>query len=386
MDFLDKKIIDTLRNTVNTNQFLNKEAEYQPYFTLICAIMDRVDSCIYYLNEHADYPKKEIDFLFFLMLCCTIKDAYPQFLKTTKQIENNSERTEFFRETCHRNQISNVKGEKKGEYPTDDEFFKYIRSLIFAHPFKTNQSSIIENGKEQYSPFVLVDNSCFIGNAKETDIGICVYSNDIKDIKHIWIPFDAIKEYTKFNYEKLSKITDWINEQKVVIHKRWKKHKINRLQPIEEMLREAIIICKERKMDYTGDLEDLYSFLTCRNTSNKTNQLAITAYRKAIANAIPLICNAVNAIDEEALLTIPEKFLFPTEIKNVSQSFDYFVRLIHLEDSVMFEAATQIFAEETKNWGWVDIDVKEMAPEEIRLLVSASCYLQTQKELAEFCL
>lgn len=378
MDFLDTKIVNTLRKTVNTNQFLNKEPEYQPYFTLICAIMDRVDSCIYYLNKHANYPKKEIDFLFFLMLCCTIKDAYPQFLKTTNQKDNNNESTEFFRETCHRNQICNVKGGKKGEYPTDDEFFKYIRSLIFAHPFKTNQSSVIENGKEQYSPFVLVDRSSFIGNAQKTDIGICVYSNDIKDITHIWIPFKTIKEYTKFNYEKLSKITDWINEQKIILHNRWKKHKVNRLQPIENMLKEAIIICKERKMDYTGDLEDLFTFLTYRISNNKTNQTAITAYRKAITDTIPLICDAVDAIDEETILTIPEKLLFPTELKNVPQSFEYFVRLIQKEDSVMFDSAVKIFIKETKSWGWVDIDLNQMPPEEIQLLVSASCYLQKQ--------
>lgn len=380
MIFLDKKIIDTLRDTVNSNQFLNKEPEYQPYFTLICAIMDRIDSCIYYLNKHAHYPKREIDFLFFLMLCCTIKDAYPQFLKTTKQIENSNEKTDFFSDTCHRNNIRNVKGEKKGEYPTDEEFFKYIRSLIFAHPFKTNLSSVVENGKEQYSPFVLVDRSCFIGDAKKNDIGICVYSNDIEYTKHIWIPFNAIKEYTKYNYEKISNITGWINKQKDILHSRWEKHKINRLQHIEDMLHEAIIICKERKMEYTGDLEDLYSFLTYRITDNKVNKKTVSTYRKAITKAIPLICDAVDAIDEETILTIPEKLLFPTELKKIPQSFDYFVRIIHLEDTVMFDSAVKIFSEETKNWGWVNLDLAKMAPEEIRLLVSASCYLQKQKE------
>lgn len=84
--FLDVSIIRQLRNTVQENSFLNKEDVYRPYINLIYAIMDRIDSCVNYLNSHVRFPKSETDFLFFFMLGCIINDAVPQFFKTLKNV------------------------------------------------------------------------------------------------------------------------------------------------------------------------------------------------------------------------------------------------------------------------------------------------------------
>ena len=388
MAFLNKEIIRALRKTTLENKFLNHEKEYRPHINLLYAIMDRMDSCVDYLNSHAKHPKKEMDFLFFFMTCCIIDDAAQQFfLAVSKTSPNASKATQlsndsnhFFKETCERNNIRNVKGKKKGEFPTDEMFFKYIRSLIFAHPFETNKSSVVPDNTKQFSPFVLVDTS-YLLNAQKDDIAIRIYSDDPRQEKFIHIPFNIIKAYVKYKYEQIAKITEWIRNQKSIVHSRWKQRKVDRSLPIDEMLLDARAICKERHVEYLDDIEDLYTFLTYRLTNIKHNIESVDIYRKAIVNAIPQICDAVDAIDTEELYTIPESLLFPENIKNTSQCFDYFVSNIRLaNDDTFFKIAAKIVVEETKTWGWADIDLDKMDVEEIRLLISASCYLQMQKE------
>ena len=389
MAFLDKNIIRTLRETVRDNQFLSHEDEYQPHINLLYAIMDRMDSCVNYLNSHTKHPKKEMDFLFFFMTCCTINDAVQQFFeavsrtspKASRSTHSSDDTHHFFRETCERNNIRNVKGNKVGEIPTDEMFFKYIRSLIFAHPFETNKSSVIPDNTRQFSPYVLIDTSYFL-DAQKDEIAIRVYSDDPKQEKYIRIAFNAIKVYIKYKYEQISKIIEWIECQKSIVHNRWKQRMVNRNLSIDEMLLDAREICKERHVEYLGDIEDLYTFLTYRLTDIKRNIESVGIYRKAIIDAIPQICDAVDTLDTDALYTIPEQLLFPRDIQSSFGNFDYFVSKISIaDDDVFFKIAAEIFTKETKSWGWVKIDIDKMDTEEIRLLVSASCYLQMQQEL-----
>ena len=389
--FLDVSVIRQLRNTVQENSFLNKENVYRPYINLIYAIMDRIDSCVNYLNSHVRFPKSETDFLFFFMLGCIINDAVPQFFKTLKNVP--AEMTSdvplsgglrvFFKETCERNNLKNVRGSEIGEIPTDDEFFQHIRSLIFAHPFETSRSKVIPEKKKLFSPFVMISNLDFLDKSHKNDVAIRVYSDDIKQERFIFISFAAIKAFIKYKYEQISMITEWINKQKTIIHNHWKKRKVNRNLSPAEILLDVRAVCKERHFDYLGAVEDLYSFLTCPVTNIKRNKKSVDVYRNAIIETIPLICDAVDSIDEERVYSLFEKVIFPRDLKITFPSFDYFVSKILCADDYMFDVGAKVFASETESWGWVRFNFEKMDVDEVRLLASASCYLQKQKEISK---
>ena len=388
MSFLSTRIATELRETVLHNQFLADEIDYHSFINLLYAIMDRIDSCVEYLNNHDKHPETEMDFLSFIMTSCIIIDAVPIFfqlaekssLKTEIRIKSDENSKGFFQATCEKNKNKNVRGPFPNECPTDDKFFEYIRSLIFAHPFETSRSHVIPQNTTQYSPFILVDTTLIPSHNDKDEIGIRIYSDDKEQEKIIYISFKSIKAYIKHKYNHLSMIKDWINEQVAIVHNRWKQRKVRRNIPVEDILLDIKEICKERNIEYIGDIEELYNFFVYPITDIMENRKNIIIYRNAIRDLVPLICDAVDAIDTETLYTLPNKVLFPSKIQNTSLNFDYWVGIIRKGNDSLFEASAKIFVQETESWGWFKLDLEKMDPEEIRLLVSATCYLQKQRD------
>ena len=94
-DFLDQKICDDFRNTINRTPIFMHDERYKSNFNLYCAIMDRVDDSIKYLNEHSESPKTESDFLVFIMYACMVLDAVNELqrkLKNKNTYQNTTEK------------------------------------------------------------------------------------------------------------------------------------------------------------------------------------------------------------------------------------------------------------------------------------------------------
>ena len=77
--FFDKTYIDDFRKIMNTPYF-QKSKEFSLKFNLCCAVADRLNTCIAYLNKHLKHPKTEEDFLSFLMFACMMRDAVKAIL------------------------------------------------------------------------------------------------------------------------------------------------------------------------------------------------------------------------------------------------------------------------------------------------------------------
>ena len=65
-NLLDVELCTSLGTVINeTNIFIKDETESKK-FNLICAVMDRFDSVVKYINEHSNMPKTENDFIEFM--------------------------------------------------------------------------------------------------------------------------------------------------------------------------------------------------------------------------------------------------------------------------------------------------------------------------------
>lgn len=82
-----------------------------------CAVTDRLESCIEYLNGHAETPKTEEDFLSFVMFSCMVLDAVKHVLKQL-DIEK-IDKIDYFQNIC----LSKPLNIEKHKCPTDDKFF-----------------------------------------------------------------------------------------------------------------------------------------------------------------------------------------------------------------------------------------------------------------------
>ena len=83
----------------------------------------------------------------------------------------------------------------KIKFSYDKEFFNFLRSTSFAHPFQTNGAYGNKLEEEVfYCPYITLDD--------EKCINLTIYSN-IRGIISISFKFKKLKDYVLFNYNKL---------------------------------------------------------------------------------------------------------------------------------------------------------------------------------------
>ncbi len=66
--FLDEKIIQNFRNIINSARIFNNLIKHKNRYNLICAVIDRINSAVIYLNQHSAHPKSEEEFIFFCFI------------------------------------------------------------------------------------------------------------------------------------------------------------------------------------------------------------------------------------------------------------------------------------------------------------------------------
>ena len=124
--FLDQKNIDDFRNSINETEIFRRDERYKDISNLFPVVMDRMDSCVSYLNNHATPPETEEELLVFIMYSCMIIDALHQLFRS-KPLDlkrpfkdNEDESYKYFKETC----MSAPLNLSNNDCPTDDKFFE----------------------------------------------------------------------------------------------------------------------------------------------------------------------------------------------------------------------------------------------------------------------
>lgn len=372
--FLNPDVYREFRNAFNETPLFMYNEEYKTCFNLFCAVTDRLESCIEYLNGHAETPKTEEDFLSFVMFSCMVLDAVKHVLKQL-DIEK-IDKTDYFQNIC----LSKPLNIEKHECPTDDKFFEYLRSIMFAHPFETNRPKFFMKHEIQYSPWVIANNPATKFRGIKDGVGVRIYSNKFDEIKDLIFSFDVLKKYIKSQYLLLDLATEKVKEIVSLKEIEWKKHKINRSLDYLDILKEIKDILKLRHEEYY-DVETVIRYMGCKNTL-KENLTSVERFKQGIIEIIPDLCDAIDSLNYEMATEKLDYILHQRPWKMHSMA-NYQLGKIYCdlnETQIVPKREwaleqVEVFSKEFAK-KWVTIIPQEMSFDEIKLLVTVSCYLE----------
>lgn len=372
--FLNPDVYREFRNAFNETPLFMYNEEYKTCFNLFCAVTDRLESCIEYLNGHAETPKTEEDFLSFVMFSCMVLDAVKHVLKQL-DIEK-IDKIDYFQNIC----LSKPLNIEKYKCPTDDKFFEYLRSIMFAHPFETNRPKFFMKHEIQYSPWVIANNPATKFRGIKDGVGVRIYSNKFDEIKDLIFSFDVLKKYIKSQYLLLDLATEKVKEIVSLKEIEWKKHKINRSLDYLDILKEIKDILKLRHEEYY-DVETVIRYMGCKNTL-KENLTSVERFKQGIIEIIPDLCDAIDSLNYEMATEKLDYILHQRPWKMHSMA-NYQLGKIYCdlnETQIVSKREwaleqVELFSKEFAK-KWVTIIPQEMSFDEIKLLVTVSCYLE----------
>lgn len=372
--FLNPDVYREFRNAFNETPLFMYNEEYKTCFNLFCAVTDRLESCIEYLNGHAETPKTEEDFLSFVMFSCMVLDAVKHVLKQL-DIEK-IDKIDYFQNIC----LSKPLNIEKHKCPTDDKFFEYLRSIMFAHPFETNRPKFFMKHEIQYSPWVIANNPATKFRGIKDGVGVRIYSNKFDEIKDLIFSFDVLKKYIKSQYLLLDLATEKVKEIVSLKEIEWKKHKINRSLDYLDILKEIKDILKLLHEEYY-DVETVIRYMGCKNTL-KENLTSVERFKQGIIEIIPDLCDAIDSLNYEMATEKLDYILHQRPWKMHSMA-NYQLGKIYCdlnETQIVSKREwaleqVELFSKEFAK-KWVTIIPQEMSFDEIKLLVTVSCYLE----------
>ena len=346
----------------------------------MCVVLDRLETCVKYLNAHTEYPKSEEDFLSFVMFACMVIDATAVLLDNLG-IESQTERKQnkdytYFGQAIAASPLQ-VAQEK---LPNDDRFFQYFRALAFAHPYTTDRYDFGRGKEVQYSPWVIVNSPAINSDpAIKDSVGLCIYSNKLPDTVHLRIPFSSLKEYIQSRYLKLDLATKWAKQRIKEAQDDWKKQLVDRTGCPTDTFQSMLDICISRHW-HTGNLKRVIRFLECPLTYHE-NAHAVQQYKDALVETLPSLCDAIERVDEQATEQILDSVLHirpDTLHKGASYQLEKIFGYLDEEypgDIMWGKMQANAFAQDFAQ-KWVYIDADNMPFTEIKLLVNTACYLE----------
>ena len=214
---IDSYVANILRETINSEKdmYLNRESDIKinrktkkyRSWDLTCAIMDRLDDTVEYLNSlqlnTGEYKKSAVDFFNFINQATVIIDCVDTLAELFNiSLEDENQNTDIF----------NMSGlNKKG---TDKKYFEYIRSICSVHPVDTSYyREIYQESDFECSPFVSWNQNHFWQDPN-FDIFAVVYTNEKNEgNKTLKIKISEVFEYIKFRYSLLEKIISEIKKE-----------------------------------------------------------------------------------------------------------------------------------------------------------------------------
>ncbi len=330
--YLDKNIIADFRNVLNSSPIFYAEEEFKSNWNFICAMMDRVDSSVNYINSfnisHFDTEESLINFLTY---CCIINDSIVELFTSIKPLNEFykskiKEQSKYFKNDFDRfMNLYNKNADKT--ICSDDKFFEFIRSISFAHPLDTSRAKFIKQNDKLFSPFVFVNN--LFHYEIKNPIGIAIYTLIDDETIYFWFSADNVINYIRNKYKLFEKATKWFTGQIVKYSNKWSETKVNRNLSDIEILNNIKNILNERYCD-SYYIDETIKLLKCvpSDIRNKGN---VTKYKNALLRAFPGLYDWIDSLQNEDLypteffhlLDPTPKVLYPQADYELSKIFSY---------------------------------------------------------------
>lgn len=387
-ELLNTKICRRFRDAINESPIISNDMT--DLYNLSCAVMDRLDTAVKYLNANWEYPKTEEAFICFFLFACMLNDGVDNIYKKTigGKPKCNIEKKHFGK-FCKMEPLSF----DDAEVPADEDFFEHLRSLVFAHPYGTDRKKSFKNKfGTQVSPWVVITNHTFEMYKIPEPIGVRLYASmkdaDGNDLHDIMVSFSAIKDFLVDKYSALDEVTSWIKNESEKIYTKWKEQKINRDQEPSDILREICQILDFRH-ESTYSIEEMILYLETP-LSDMRNKKYVEEYRQYLIDSIPRLCDCIESLDSSGQYE-QERRINVFNPLGLHQMAHYELEKIF---SYLIEKSKYVPIGSNEEWGlkmakafhdefaskWVFIDVNNMDYPEIKLLVLVALFMECKEQ------
>lgn len=234
------EVLSSLRDAINREQNIsynkefvmksrNKKDEIFCAWDKICAIMDRLDDTVEYLNklelDTDKYDRSAFDFYNFMNNGAVVVDCI-KALANIFEVDTNEIKTSS-------NIFNQLGSDEKG---TDERYFEYLRSLCSVHPIETSRHKRYQENTFECSPYV-VWNRGILSLSNEGDLYAKVYTSKEGEWgKNIPIYISQVFEYVKTRVEFISKIINKIEDYHSKIIDEFRNKKIKKKDEFEDYI------------------------------------------------------------------------------------------------------------------------------------------------------
>ena len=388
---LDPSLCDAMFDALNNTNVFKFDEKLRQMHSQVCATLDRLRHATAWINSHPIMPsghERPTGLMTFMMFASLVKTSIENLrkafgLNATIFDSGHADSRKYFSDVCCSEPL-NIPADK---CPSDDAFFQYFRSLVFAHSDKVEESKgVLLPGEVQFSPYI-VEKSLTRGEPDSDDyVGVMIYSTDKKrDWKELRVRFSTLKAYLKSRYESLGLVLKMINRKIREAEKSWRNTKVDRtLSPLDQLKFMKSEFDKRFEYYLSLEVQALVSFLEVPCSLEK-NRARVESFQCRIAEAVPRLADCFESLDSDAFVRETERFT-NAQLDGLEQ-INYPLREIseNLEKPEMYHSAVQDIETVCKVFAgkWVDIEPSVMGKEEIKMLLALACYYQDGRSASD---
>lgn len=315
-DPLSWDIAYAIHKVIDESNVYKYDEHIKLQFSLICAMIDRLRDSVCFFNDLDGAPKTDGELYLFLVHSCMIHDAVKKIheelgLKYKYEEGAGNAEYKYFRPVISDEMLKVAHGKN---FPTDEKFFEYFRSLAFAHPLDTNRPRFFEKGEKRYSPFVINASGPVVEAESEQMIGVRVYSNKWPEINDLYFPFRSWMDFIKDRYELLIGVNNHIKGIVENKESEWCQKKLNRKLSTSELLRAMVGQLEIRYVSshvLASTKEALAYYTMPLDTFTARTVESVVKYRAAIDSSIQRLCEALDDLDYESFMDILDPIVCP---------------------------------------------------------------------------
>ncbi len=304
----DVQLANQLREAVNEKQNLSIEKEHKhergkyvyPAWDRICAIMDRLEDTIYYVNSlelgKCESDRSAFDFYEFINCSYVIIDCIKTmgciFEIDTKLFESIEKSQEIF-------------GDKYSANGFDGSFFEYIRSLCVVHPLCTNrQKAYLLQSKFHCCPFVAWEKDRVLSGFDDCDLIAYIYTSE-KGKPTIRLPLyiKEFEEYLKKWINLIPKVIEAKEKYTDDVYGNFRNETVKNLSDFENDLVKYLYYLKEEFCKRFGDdqgyvFDEIIRVFEIKLT-DKANEIKLEKYKNALRYSFGFLHNAMQNMSFE---------------------------------------------------------------------------------------
>ncbi len=218
--YLNDNVIRNFRNTINDYidfSLLKKYKNNDNAWNSICALMDRIEDIVIYLNEKelntGKWNRCAFDFFEFIEQAGVLIECIDELYKIY-DIKPSRTKTIFKHKEINEAYLSKLKEENKIAKVGDLNYFEYIRSLSSVHPGKTDRHKEFQFGNFEVSPYVVWNGGIYALDPRcNGEIILVTYNNETDQMlinKSIYIK--EIFNFIKYKYYSINYLTKYVKK------------------------------------------------------------------------------------------------------------------------------------------------------------------------------